>query len=268
MMDDRAAVYERNLVRSFKVYIDHFDFGKYSPFYHGTSMSRVPAIKERGLLTRKDAPSSCDVDANKWGAEFIRSLPDRVYFAACTERADIVKASCQKALEIEGDKAYYPADLEAKCAIFELINFRPYVRFFDTDEDSGTAKATLSRFFSDGSYKDYQMMDGLYIMKKMDRQIARMYEGAFLIGGNRLVQQLLDMTPSSLFSIADWGTFAITTSIAPRDLILVPYSEYKDRENCRERTGYADIDEDAYHRFIQHHDAEHVDEFKAAIRKE
>lgn len=263
-----STIHERNILLTFKATVDHFDFGKYAPFYHGTSRSRLADIKRFGLLTRKDAPSSCDVSINKWGADYIRSLPDRVYFAACTERADIVKGSCQKALELEGDKAFTTDELSAKCAIIELINFRPYIRYFTTDEDSYTAKETLSKLFSMETLRDYQVMDGLYIMKKMDRQVARLYEEAFIVGDNPLVRQLLDMTPPALFSIADWGTFAITTSIAPRDMMEVPYIAYKTRENCRERLGYPDINEAAYYQFIQYHDAAHVDAFKAAIRKE
>ena len=253
-------------IDEFRSYIASFDYSKYKPYYHGTDRLHLDSILTDGLLTRSSGAESCQV--NKWGSEMVLSLPDRVYFAICTERADIVKASCRKAVQLRGDYASTDEQIDEQCVILELVNIEKYVPYFDIDEDSSRAPRMVAQLFSSKTYDDYEVDDAFFVTKKMDRTIARMYEQGFISWGEIMVKKLIELTPPALFSMSDWGTLAITTSIAPDDLREVPYSVYKNRENCRARVGYPDINEKAYREFTHHHDEAHGEAFKQAISRE
>jgi hypothetical protein len=237
---------------------DYFDFGIYRPFYHGTTAARAKIILKKGLLRRIDAPGEKDVSKNKWESESIESLPDRVYFITCTERSGIAKTACMKALEFEQKPAEH-------CVFLELVNYEKYKDNFVIDEDSRSLPEQMKRFFSEKSYPENKISDAVSSMKLLHRIISKFYERGFVIGGGELVSRMIDITPSAIFSICDWGTFAIKSSVAPEDLKAVSLDVYNKRENCRERTGYADIDSDLYYGFARHHDEENAISFKKVL---
>jgi hypothetical protein len=245
-----------SFLQKFQDYIaNQFDFGIYRPFYHGTTKERAKIIMKEGLLRRIDAPSRSEVTSNKWESEVIESLPDRVYFITCIERSGIAREACLKALPFE----HRSPD---QCLFIELIDYQKYQSKFIIDEDSKEIPFTFKRFFSDNSYKSYKVNVAMHLF---NRDISKFYEIGFVIGGGDLVSKMIDLTPSALFSICDWGTFAIKSSISQEDLKLVPLEVYLKRENCRERTGYFDIDRDLYSEFENNHDEEHAIMFKKAL---
>ena len=250
-----------DVMSRFEKYVKRFDFSDYAPFYHGTTKDRAETILKEGLLTRSDNPSLAS--SGKWGKS-AESLPDRVYFSACTETMSIGKISCVRgSFDPHGTMS-----MDERCAFFDLVNYKKYVKHFILDEDSKFVPDVIRRVFSDWNYDACKME--MTQLKRMDWRMVKFFELGFVVGGGDLAARMIEKAPSAIFSITDWGTIAVSRSIRPEDLKVVPYAVYEGREKCRNRVEAECakfLDEPAYEDFIRTHDAKSAEVFKERMAR-
>lgn len=99
-----------------------------------------------------------------------------------------------------------------------------------------------------------------------------LYDVSYVYGGEELTHKFIDETPSSLFSIAEWGTVGVIGSISPKDMDAIAYDEYVKIDDCREEhtnpriTFRGKCTEDPYCRMHEYHNKDSIDFFKKYVK--
>jgi hypothetical protein len=150
-----------------------------------------------------------------------------------------------------------------ECAFLELKNINEYKDKLSIDEDSIGTKKCIKDFYSE---KDVGYLNCYSSFTKIPDELIDFYDIFFLLGGEELAHKIIDETPSAIFSLIDWGSIAIQSSISPDDIEIRDYKYFDKLRRCRfENERVKDERSNPYGLVFRDHSIEGIDRFKNYI---
>ena len=253
----------------------------------------------------KDHPAQCDIWTQPGSPFKNKSENDRTYFESCMEVCDIGLSACEKAYEADHRNIKYkiqhqellknfekvkelkktqkkPSQHDYKektgknfrdeeCKYLVLKNIEKYKDKFIIDEDSSFVPQCLKDFYSEKEYKHVfrdgsfsESLDCQHVFSRLPVELTDLYDLMFIKNGN--VSELIDKTPSALFSLTDWGTVAVQDSIPPEDIDVMNVDNYLSLKGCC-RKEHEKLDTGKYHRSFNKHVLENIKIHKDYVKE-